>query len=135
MSKTTHLHCFLYSSRISPAASASCIVDILKTARNFNKQALITGILVFDGTQFHQYIEGPQPALQELVERISRDERHVDFTPRYSEPLGKSRLFSSWSMAYILLDDSVEDSQNLNAISSLTAIEKLKEMIPLLVAA
>lgn len=127
LSKTTHLHCFLYTSRISPEASASCAVDILKTALNFNKQALITGILVFDGHNFHQYIEGPQPALQELVERIAKDDRHIDFTPRYSEPLGKRRLFTNWSMAYVLLDDSIDDSDNLSGIPGLAAIEKLKD--------
>lgn len=129
MNTATYLHCFLYSSRIAPEASTSCIVDILKTARNFNKQALVTGILVFDGQRFHQYIEGPETVLRALVERISQDPRHIDFTPRYSEPIGNNRLFSNWSMAYILLDDSDSDSENLNALASLPAIGKLKEMI------
>lgn len=129
MSSADHLYCFFYSSRISPSTSTNCIVDILKTARSFNKQAEITGILVFNGIQFHQYIEGPKAALQELIERISKDQRHTDFTPRYSEPLGKNRLFSNWSMAYILLDDSESDSEEINTLNSLPAIDKLKEMI------
>jgi hypothetical protein len=101
----THaLRQFFYHSRLSPDHNASCISAIVKTARAFNASHAITGILVFDGEIFCQYIEGPADDLGALVARLRTDPRHIGFTELLDGEAAE-RLFPSWSMAYAALDD------------------------------
>ena len=125
------LSCFLYRSYIAPDQDISCVADIVKTSRRFNKEQHITGILVFDGERFCQYIEGPRAPLQALIQRLEKDPRHVQFTPKHEALLQGARMFASWSMAYVLVDDtaSLEEMEPLNG---LLALGKLKELIPML---
>lgn len=124
------LHCFLYRSHIAPDADISCVADIVKTARNFNKTQGITGILIFDGQQFCQYIEGPQPALQELVDRITVDRRHIQFTTLHQSAGQHQRRFSKWAMAYVLIDDDDEPLDALVQLQGRHALDKLQALIP-----
>lgn len=129
---TQELHCFLYRSQIAPDADIACVADIVKTARSFNKTQGITGILVFDGQRFCQYVEGPQPALQQLIDNIAKDPRHVDFTPLHQSSSESVRRFSNWAMAYVLVDDEDEPLEALSVAQGATAIEKLQTLIPML---
>lgn len=125
------LHCFLYQSYFTPGMDISCVADIVKTARSFNKLHHITGMLVFDGLRFCQYIEGPAEPLQLLIGKIGQDPRHQRFTPKHQAALEGERRFSNWSMAYVLVDDE----EPLDAIDALTghrALEKMETLIPLL---
>jgi hypothetical protein len=101
---TLPLRQFFYHSRLSPDHNASCISAIVKTARGFNASHAITGVLVFDGEVFCQYIEGPADDLGVLVARLQADPRHTGFTELLSGESGE-RLFPAWSMAYAALDD------------------------------
>lgn len=125
------LDCFLYHSQIAPHADISCVADIVKTARSFNKTQGITGLLVFDGQRFCQYIEGPQPALQNLIDSIARDARHVEFTPLYQNTCEQGRKFANWAMAYVLVDDA-EPLASISASQGSSALEKLQELLPLM---
>lgn len=49
----------VYSSQLAPSVPAECVADIVRTARQFNAAHGITGLLVFDGQRFCQYLEGP----------------------------------------------------------------------------
>ncbi|WP_310635936.1 MULTISPECIES: BLUF domain-containing protein [Delftia] len=125
------LECFLYHSQLAPGADTTCIAAIIKAARTFNWSAGITGMLVFDGERFFQYVEGPPEQLALLVESISRDERHINFTPLFPQARIDQRRFAKWSMAYVI----VEDTEPLGTISELQgpgALEKLQELLPLL---
>lgn len=125
------LFCFLYHSQIAPTAQLSCVAEIVKTARSFNKEHHITGMLVFDGQRFCQYIEGPQSALQGLIERIAKDDRHYLFEPKHHAPLVGERMFASWSMAYVLVDDA-EPLNDLESLDGLAAIRQLETLLPML---
>lgn len=125
------LHCFLYHSQIAPQADISCVADIVKTARNFNKTQGITGLLVFDGQRFCQYIEGPQPALQNLIDSIARDPRHIAFTPLHQNHCEQERKFANWAMAYVLVDDA-EPLASISSEQGPSALEKLQELLPLM---
>jgi len=125
------LHCFLYHSHIAPQAAVDCVADIVKTARSFNKTQGITGLLVFDGQRFCQYIEGPQPALRNLIASIARDPRHTTFTPLYEHPCEHGRKFATWAMAYVLVDD-VEPLASISTAQGPSALNKLQELLPLM---
>lgn len=127
----TRLNCFLYHSHIADNADLECVAHIVKTARGFNKEAGITGMLVFDGQRFCQYIEGPPSAIEALVARIAQDSRHTHFTPKYHGALEGPRWFDRWSMAYVLVDDS-EPLDDLSQFEGLQALNKLQALIPVL---
>ncbi len=125
------LHCFLYHSQIAPHADIGCVADIVKTVRNFNKTQGITGLLVFDGQSFCQYIEGPQPALGELIGRIQADPRHVNFKTLHACASCAERKFEQWSMAYVLVDDT-EHLADMAQEQGANALKKLHELLPLM---
>lgn len=124
---------FIYCSQIHPNCDVSAVGDIVKVARSFNKEHGITGILIFDGLRFCQCIEGPAEHLNALIERIAKDSRHINFTAKHSVDDVTERLFSNWSMAYVLGDDD----EPLNALESLevegtSILERLQTLLPAL---
>lgn len=127
----TTLSNFIYVSKISPFATSGDVTDILKTARAFNKTAGITGILVFDGHRFLQYIEGPELALKELIQRIKADKRHREFQPKTDIVPATERIFLNWSMAYTLLDDSdaMDDLSDLNGGPVISKLQALVSIV------
>lgn len=126
-----NLFCFLYHSRIAPDAPVSCVADIIKTARSFNQQHEITGMLIFDGMRFAQYIEGPKEAIQGLIDRIGCDPRHHQIVPLLHAPLDGARRFARWSMAYALVDEQ-EPINELAALPAQAALHHFVQMQPML---
>jgi len=123
------LQCFLYHSELVPAASVVNVQDIVREARNFNKAHQITGMLMFDGLRFVQYIEGAPDKVQLLISKLSSDSRHTNITHQHSLLRTGDRLFGNWSMGYVLL----EGDDHLGAITPLRgdlAVKKLEEMLP-----
>ena len=101
---------FFYHSTLADGHDASCVGAIVRTARTFNASHGITGVLLFDGERFCQYIEGPSPALDPLVDRICEDPRHQNVTALLQEPLTAARRYPDWSMAFSEVgSDSVID--------------------------
>ncbi|MDH5856991.1 BLUF domain-containing protein [Lampropedia aestuarii] len=101
---TQTLHRFFYHSQLADSYGAVCVSDIIKTARLFNATHGITGVLVFDGTRFCQYFEGPETAVRHLIASIQKDPRHTAFTPLLDAPLTGPRVYEGWVMAYCLLE-------------------------------
>lgn len=122
---------FLYTSKLSANAGIDCVASIVKAARAFNAKNGITGILIFDGERFCQYIEGPKSLLNELIERISCDARHCEFNPQWHRTNATERLFSAWSMAYATIDDD-EPLQDFSALDGENAMSKFNELLPML---
>ncbi len=76
------------------------IQDILTAARANNQQENVTGALLFNSGFFAQVLEGPQPGVERIFEKIQQDARHGNVTVLES---GKTstRDFPDWSMAYV----------------------------------
>jgi hypothetical protein len=64
-----------------------------------NRAGLITGALIFTGSMFAQYIEGPEPAITSLRGAICVDERHVSIRT-VDEGSTERRTFEQWTLAY-----------------------------------
>ena len=69
---------FLYTSRLAPGAGFEAVPSILEVSRARNRDLGITGVLVFDGERFAQWLEGPPARVLTLAARIEADPRHVD---------------------------------------------------------
>lgn len=127
----TALHCLLYRSQIAPQADLRCIADIVKRARRFNPTQNISGLLVFDGNYFCQYLEGSPSALNGLIRQIEVDPRHIEFEMLHHHPLEGTRRFTNWSMAYCVVDEE-EYLSTFSFLQGPAALRKFEEIMPLL---
>lgn len=91
---------FIYLSDLSSDAEPQAISQIVKVSRINNEQDELTGILIFDGETFCQYLEGPKQALAKRLEIIKSDSRHENFTLLQHCEREVQRLFKTWGIAY-----------------------------------
>ncbi|WP_161978315.1 BLUF domain-containing protein [Sphingomonas oligophenolica] len=75
------------------------IAAMVAAAGVHNERTGITGALVCTHAHFAQFLEGSNPALDDLMHRIERDHRHTDVTILRVEAITRRRL-PTWSMAY-----------------------------------
>ncbi|WP_367846661.1 BLUF domain-containing protein [Rhodoferax sp. WC2427] len=73
--------------------------QLLCKARDRNQQNALTGVLLYNGGNFMQYLEGPAPALQETYRRIARDPLHENVIELLLEPIAE-RSYSRWDMGF-----------------------------------
>lgn len=89
---------FFYVSRL--CVSPLLLEDLLEVSRRNNRSHAITGLLIFSGSHFAQFVEGPRPSLDMLLVALRRDTRHDRFTlHRYD--ITPARGFKDWSMGYV----------------------------------
>lgn len=86
------------SSSTCPAADID-IDSILMTARRNNQNLGITGMLISIDRTFFQVLEGPEPAVRTLYNRIAIDSRHKNMLPLLDQPV-PDRQFAAWKMAW-----------------------------------
>lgn len=82
----------------------STIDDILNTAKKFNSENDITGMLVFRGGVFLQLLEGDKDQVLNLFGRIASDLRHESIRVVIKQN-SEERIFPHWTMAYKKLED------------------------------
>jgi hypothetical protein len=121
---TAPLKQFFYHSRLAPGLRYSAVSDIIATARSFNAAHGITGVLIFDGDRFCQFIEGPPTEIDGLVVRLQTDPRHVEFTVLIRDALAHERLYPYWSMAYAAL----QGGSYLNDLLNRPSEEALRQL-------
>jgi hypothetical protein len=103
-----------------PADIAAEIGSILQSARRNNAPLGVTGALIFNSGVFAQALEGPRKNIEEIFERIQRDQRHSDVQVLAFEETPE-RKFPNWSMAFI--GRSVEGRNLFSRIGEATGFE------------
>ena len=83
------------------------IQRIVAVAEERNARLGITGTLIFARPRFAQILEGPEAAVDELMEKIVQDARHERVTV-VDVVKSKRRRFSSWSLSYFGCSHYVE---------------------------
>lgn len=64
-----------------------------------NAKLNVRGALLFTEQHFAQLLEGPEPAIEELMASINRDPRHEQVTVIERRPIDSYR-FADWGLAY-----------------------------------
>ena len=91
---------WLYASRSAMTDEGpDTLGHLVATSRANNAALLVTGALIFTGTHFAQYIEGPPDSVARLRARISADPRHNSVHTFVERPVA-ARRFGAWSLAY-----------------------------------
>lgn len=92
------LHRIIYSSR--PFGYDSGMLNgILMDARTANERDAITGALICRDDVYLQWLEGPEDAVKATVERIKRDDRHLDLALHVDAGVSE-RVFADWAMLH-----------------------------------
>jgi len=88
----------IYTSQ--PFGYDSSILDgILMEARRANVRDGITGALICRADIYLQWLEGPEQEVRKTLERIERDDRHLDVKVHVAEHVTE-RTFAEWAMLH-----------------------------------
>ena len=120
------LYQLVYCSRAAPGVGDAGVDSILRTARRWNPEHGITGLLVFGGGIFFQWLEGPRDNIGVLMAKLKADTRHEGIvTLGESEEL-RERLFPDWDMELVtgadirdVLQDSLDTAQDATSAAML----------------
>jgi hypothetical protein len=89
----------VYISRAVKPFTTAELAELLSKARTNNAAQGITGLLLYQGGTFMQALEGPQHAVDLLVNRIEADPRHRRMMKLLSG-FQEGRQFPDWSMGF-----------------------------------
>ncbi len=90
----------VYTSAASQDFSADALKKLLVRARLRNKEASVTGMLVYHDGTFLQALEGEKRAVNDVFVRIEEDPRHRNIAVLHRGPGPEARVFGEWSMGY-----------------------------------
>lgn len=88
----------VYSSR--PFGFDQAILNsILVDARRANARDDITGALICRADIYLQWLEGPEEQVKKTLERIARDDRHLEMKLHVADSVPE-RVFGQWAMLH-----------------------------------
>ncbi|VVE20680.1 hypothetical protein PIN31009_03112 [Pandoraea iniqua] len=96
--------CYAYLSRALPDLDPLMLSKIIVHSRGFNATYGITGVLLYDGVTFYQYIEGPSEPLADARQRIEASQHHDDIQVLLDGTPHTPGAFPTWSLGYLMLD-------------------------------
>ncbi len=109
----------LYISTVRSGQTSEMIDDILKVAQKRNRTDGLTGLLIYDGRRFMQYLEGEEEKVRGLYTRIERDPRHFAMVT-LRESKGEVRQFADWDMAIRHSGTGAEFDEQMKKVVALT---------------
>lgn len=116
----------VYCSQATAGVESADVDTIIATSRRRNPVLGITGILVFGGGVFFQWIEGPKAEVMGLASRIEADPRHEMMTILSTDEEVRERIFPTWDMELVgaeniqeVLLDAIETAQDQKSVDAL----------------
>ncbi|MBY6280057.1 BLUF domain-containing protein [Stenotrophomonas maltophilia] len=91
------LHAIAYASEARADLQTTDLDRLLADATAFNRVAGVTGVLMFDGSRFLQYLEGPEDGIDSVYQRIANARSHGQLKVLCRAPVAQ-RAFPRWSM-------------------------------------
>lgn len=95
------LYNMVYCSRAAAGVDDAAVARIIETSRRFNPARGITGLLVFGGGVFFQWLEGPRDNVIELMATLKTDPRHENVVSLSTNEEVRERLFPDWDMELV----------------------------------
>lgn len=120
------LHQLIYCSWAAADVKDSEVARIVAVAQRMNSAHGITGLLVWGGGMFFQWLEGPREAVLQLMDLIRRDPRHERVVILSETEEANERLFPDWSMERVapgdirpVLQDALASAKDAKSAASL----------------
>jgi len=117
---------FVYCSRASPGIDKVEVDRIIAASKRHNPRMGITGLLVFGGGVFFQWLEGPRDSILSLVQKLHGDPRHDTLIALDESEEVRERMFPDWDMELVdsgdirdVLADAHENAENEATAESL----------------
>ena len=104
--------CLYISTAVEP--SEQRVEDILEVARRKNAENGITGVLLFNGRNFMQLIEGLERDLRDLLGSLAEDSRHTGMSLLADRKID-TRDCPGWAMNFMRFGASNSDRRALIA--------------------
>jgi len=99
------LHSIAYCSNLAAGLTLDDVNALVRDAAHQNRICGVTGVLVCDGFQFLQYIEGPEDGIKLVYSRVINSRRHTNII-ELARGQGEERRFPYWSMHWIPVEQS-----------------------------
>jgi Sensors of blue-light using FAD len=93
-----------YISRAAEPMPADKLLALLQQCLANNVSNGVTGMLVYGNETFLQALEGEDKAVDDLVEKISKDPRHNNIQLLHRRPIAE-RQYSDWTMGFKRISD------------------------------
>ena len=90
----------LYVSTAAQGLAQNDLDDIVDAAVARNASLEVTGSLYYNGRNFMQLLEGPAPAVHDLMDSIRRDPRHSGMVV-IKELTNSPSAFAAWNMRIV----------------------------------
>lgn len=116
-----------YISRAISGLTITELDNLLVDARAHNQVANVTGILLYDGSRFFQYFEGPADGVDRIYGRIRSSTLHHDIQELHNYPIDLP-YFTQWNMGCKDVDGSV--LQKLSTQQWVREAEQLQQIGP-----
>jgi len=114
----------IYVSTARAGLGETDVADIVAVSKRNNLRNGLTGLLVYNGMNFMQALEGPENALTRTFQAICSDPRHEGVVTIATKPVDE-REFPDWSMGYERLDPDEPERHRLILLH-----ERLREKLP-----
>jgi hypothetical protein len=89
----------VYLSTATRLMSDADLMEVLRVSRANNERDDVTGLLLYQGGNFIQLLEGESTAIDTIYARIEKDPRHHSCL-RMLDGEAEERLFPDWSMGF-----------------------------------
>ena len=90
--------------------------QISTVARTNNAKIDVTGLLVYVGDTFFQVLEGPQPAVESVYNKVFEDDRHHR-ARILQQRVVTCRRFPDWTMGFCRLHETDENTEQFFELS------------------
>jgi hypothetical protein len=88
-----------YLSQATPNFASIDLIHLLEQCHLNNPKRGLTGLLIFGNDTFLQTIEGEENIVEELIEKIAKDKRHIKFQILARQSI-ENRQYSDWAMGF-----------------------------------
>ncbi|MFG3447832.1 MULTISPECIES: BLUF domain-containing protein [unclassified Stenotrophomonas] len=99
------LQAIAYTSQAIPNLGSSRVDELTLRAAAHNRIAGVTGVMLFDGSRFLQYIEGPDDGMSVVYARIEYSRSHTGMVELARGRVAE-RQFPYWTMRWISVAES-----------------------------
>ncbi|WP_348762475.1 BLUF domain-containing protein [uncultured Salinisphaera sp.] len=123
------LYHVVYCSRAGAGVDEAEVDRIVEVSQRQNPERRITGVLMFAGGVFFQWIEGPRSQIKDLMAAIRADPRHHDIVSLSETEETRERLYPDWDMERVdaedireVLNDALDTAEDQNNVVALKRI-------------
>lgn len=102
----------IYKSQLNPSCKSLSLLSLVEKAKHSNTALDVTGILLFDGVEFLQILEGSEEVIETLFLKIREDKRHYSVVELMRD-YGPRRRFENVGM--LLFDLRIETSKSVRS--------------------